>query len=239
MRSDLQRALADQPVTAESVTDRRRAHPDDRPVLRGSAARGGGGDGERSDERRRGLIWLAVVIGLLLVIGAAAFAILFLGKGDKPKKVSVPSIIGFTENAAISQIRNAGLVPVRGAVTNGPCDGNVTVQEQQVCKVDPSVDASVKDGSKVTYQLYEIKTVKVPSLLNSNATEASNQLAGLGLVPQTTPVDNPAPAGTVVAQSPDPYTVVKVGSPVKLSVSSGKVKLVDVTNQPFDKAKTR
>ncbi len=236
MRSDLQRALADQPVNAEAVlTDAERTQM----IAKSSAAPPRDvNDDDGSEERRRGLIWLAVVIGLLVVIGASAFAILFLGKGDKAKMVTVPNIIGSNPAVAAQTIRNAGLVPVQGAITNGPCDGNVDVQEGQVCKVDPSGNASVKDGSKVTYQVYQIKTVQIPNVKDLTFTAASTKLNALQLKPVEQDVDNPAPAGTVVGQTPAAFGTVKVGTTVTLQVSTGKVKLPDVTGQPGDTAKT-
>src|SRR4051794_27749075 len=90
MRQDLQRALANQPVIAEAVmTDAERTQFIARtPAPPVAISRTDYADDD-GDERRTGLIWAAVVVALLLVIGAAAYAIVHLGGSNNgPKMVA-------------------------------------------------------------------------------------------------------------------------------------------------------
>src|SRR5207249_1934739 len=97
MRTDLQRALANQPVAAEAVmSDAERtqfiARTPPPPV---AVRRQDDLPPEPDQARRRRLIWLAIILALLLVIGAAVAAVLLIGKSDKKiTKVGVPQIIG-------------------------------------------------------------------------------------------------------------------------------------------------
>src|SRR5581483_6226492 len=78
MRADLQRALADQPVSAESVmSDAERTQfiartPPPVAVARRPEVY------EDEEERSNNAVWIAIVVALLLVIGAAVAAILLI-----------------------------------------------------------------------------------------------------------------------------------------------------------------
>jgi eukaryotic-like serine/threonine-protein kinase len=238
MRADLQRALADEPVSAEAVmTDAERTqliartpppvvslHRDDM--------------GAEDDERRPGLVWLVIVVALLLVIGAAAFAIRLLAGSGGTKTVTVPSIVGMTPTAAAQALKNDGLVPATGDPTSGPCAGGRTVTEGLVCLVTPEVGAKVKDKSTVTFQVFEKRKVQLQTYVGEDYTQAANEVNGLGLRPVRQDVNSTQPADTVVQQSPSPYTTVVVGSTVTLQVSTGKVVLPDVRGKPVGEAQT-
>src|SRR5579875_3875511 len=97
MRADLQRALANQPVTAEAVmTDAERtqfiARTPPPPVVLPNR------DMDPADhdrERRNAIIWVAIVVALLLVVGIGAFVIWRMGSnGNDTKKVAVPNLVG-------------------------------------------------------------------------------------------------------------------------------------------------
>jgi serine/threonine-protein kinase len=231
MRTDLQRALANQPVTAEAVmSDAERTQFISRtPPPPVAGRRQDELPPEPDHERRTGLIWAAIVLALLLVIGAAVAAILLIGKSNKgTPQVGVPSIIGQLASAGEDALRAAKLVPQRGDDTNGPCNGNQTVNKGQICLVEPVAGTKVNQDSAVVYHLYTPKTVSVPSEINKNFSDAANDLHANGLVAKRVNVDNAAAAGTVIGQSPDPFTEVAPNSAVNLQVSSGNVKLPDV-----------
>ena len=75
MRSDLQRALADQPVSAEAVmTDAERTQFIARtPAAAGAAAARDEPLDDPGPDHRTAWVWVAVVVALLLVIGGGAF----------------------------------------------------------------------------------------------------------------------------------------------------------------------
>ena len=242
MRTDLQRALANQPVAAEAVmSDAERtqfiartppppvalAHRDDDYVR------------DPGNERRTGLIWVAVVAALLLVIGAGTYAIFVLGKSDnKTKTYAVPSLVGQLPAAAEDALKKAHFVPHKGEDSNGPCIDNTKVREGHVCLLDPAPGTQLKDGSGVTYQLYTPKTVQVPALIGLQYSEAATKLNDLGLKAARKAVNTSDPAGQVTAQSKDPFASVALGQTITLSVSTGKVNLPDVRNKKDADAKT-
>jgi beta-lactam-binding protein with PASTA domain len=239
MRQDLQRALADQPVSAEAVmTDAERtqfiARTPPPPI---ALRRADYAEPVEEDHRRTGLIWAAVVVALLLVIGVAAYAIVFLGK-DKAsaKTVAVPSVIGQTEASATTALRNAGLTPSKGAATGGPCAGGQTVQEGQICTLEPPAGHKVAQNSTVTYHLYSPKTVQVPFVEGETFAQAVSDLHAHQLQAKRNNVNNKAPAGTVLRQHTAQFTPVPPNSVVVLDVSTGQLKLQDVRGKTFDDA---
>ena len=241
MRTDLQRALANQPVSAEAVmSDAERTQFIARTAPPPVALRHHDEDPIRPDDdgHRSGLVWLAVVVALLLVIGAAVAAVLLIGTSDKVAKVTVPGVIGQLPAAAAQSLQQAHLNPIKGDDTNGPCDGGVPGKTGYVCKVNPPQGTSVAKNSDVVYQLYTPAQVSVPGVTNKQFTDAAAILHDAGLKAQQKPVDNSAAVGTVVAQDPVAFTPVAPGSTVVLSVSTGRVVLPNVVGKNGNDAKT-
>ena len=165
MRADLQRALADQPVTAEAGHDRRRAHPVHRP----HAAAGGRRcaatprSSTTRSSRRTGLIWAAVVVALLLVIGVGAYAIVFLGKDDNAEEGRRARRSSARRRPRpSSRSSRPASSPSTAPTPSGTCDDNQTVPEGRVCTLVAARRREVKEGSTVTYRVYKQKTVQVP-----------------------------------------------------------------------------
>jgi serine/threonine-protein kinase len=183
-------------------------------------------------QRRHGLIWLAIVIALLVVIGGAVAAILLIGKSDhKVAKVTIPqSVVGQTPAAAEAALKTAGFVPLlNDSPTGGPCDGGVKGVDGRVCKLNPAAGTEAEKGSTVQYQIYKAPSVQVPYLIGLTYNDAVNKLHTLGLKAKQKAVDtNQYAAGIVATQSEQQYTEVPPGATVVLGVSTGKVKLVDV-----------
>jgi serine/threonine-protein kinase len=239
MRTDLQRALANQPVAAEAVmSDAERTQfiartpPPPIPVRRGP-------EPVDEDEHRRGLVWLAIVVALLLVIGAAVAAILLIGRSDnKVPNVAIPtSIIGEPPQVAEQELRAAGFVPVQSdSPTSGTCDDGSKGIEGRVCTTNPKAGTSEPKGTTVTYSVYKPASVQVPYLVGLSFNDAVNKLHGLGLQAAQTPVDSNQPAGIVVGQKEQQFSEVAPGATIHLSVSSGKVKLTDVRGKKLSDA---
>jgi serine/threonine-protein kinase len=240
MRQDIERALANQPVSAEAVmTDAERtqfiARTPPPPV---AFRRTDYTEPEDDDSRRTGLIWAAVVIALLLVIGAAAWAIVNFGTDNGPSTVAVPSVIGMTEDAARAKILQSKLKPVQGDPTSGPCAGGQQGKVKTVCTVDPGVGAQVDEHTTVTYHLYSPARVDVPLVEGKQLDEALSILNDAHLQGVPHRVNSSKPQGTVVHQSPRAYVQggVAPNSQVQLAVSNGKVKLPDVRGMTYDEA---
>jgi beta-lactam-binding protein with PASTA domain/predicted Ser/Thr protein kinase len=242
MRTDLQRALANQPVAAEAVmSDADRTQFISRSPLPPVAVRHVEEPPQDPDDgRRTGLVWLAVVIALLLVIGAAVAAVLLIGKTDSVAKVTVPQqVIGQLAPAAQETLRAAKLNPIQGDATNGPCFGGVTVAKDQVCTVEPAPGTRVAEKTNVVYHLFTPKQVQVPDVTGKQYTDAAAILHGLGLNATQKLVNNTAAVGTVVLQSAPAFSNVAPGSTITLSVSSGKVVLLDVRGKKATDAKVQ
>jgi eukaryotic-like serine/threonine-protein kinase len=238
MRQDLERALANQPVSAEAVmTDAERtqfiARTPPPPVALRRTDYASVDDG---DSKRTGLIWAAIVVALLLVIGVAGYAIVFLGKDDGPKTVAIPSVIGQTKIAAENTIRQANLRPRQGPDTHGPCANNEKGKKGFVCTVEPEEGAKVQEKSVVTYHLYTPARVTVPPVEGEQLNKAESDLHAVNLTWKIHRVNRTEPAGTVVTQSPEAFMSVAPGSEVDLFVSTGKVKLPDVKGKTFEDA---
>jgi eukaryotic-like serine/threonine-protein kinase len=244
MRADLQRALGGQPVLAETVmTDAERTQfiartPPPVPMGRPVYPPGRGDDREDRDDRRTGLIWAAVVLALILVVGAAVFVIFGTGS-DSPaaQPVTLRSVVGQTEQAAIAAIRRQGLIPRDGGSTSGPCAPQVA--KGNVCRTSPSAGQSVDKGSTVSYYLFSPRTVQVPPVQGLSFTAASVKLHAAQLVPVQKLVFSTETAGTVVKQETPQFQDVPPHTKIVLDVSRGKIKLPKVRGLDFETAKAK
>ncbi|MGH8860054.1 MAG: PASTA domain-containing protein, partial [Jatrophihabitantaceae bacterium] len=252
MRSDLQRALADQPVSAESVmTDDERTQfiartpppPVAVPTREPEPV-------DHDQERRNGVIWAAIVIALLLVVGAGAFFIWKLGSSsDSSKKIAVPNLVGLTPSAASKTVGNTANCSAVGKckidlvqdtnspTTPGPCDtGETPSTEGVICKVTDTqgqtipANAEVTQGSQVLYSLYKKDYTTVPYVIGATFQDAATALKQNRLTPKEgKPVDTfDQPKGHVVSATPRYNTKASPGQTVILRLSTGKAKLPDV-----------
>jgi serine/threonine protein kinase len=255
MRTDLQRALANQPVTAEAVmTDAERtqfiARTPPPPVA--VPRRNDLPPAEQEDERRTGLIWVAIIVALLLVIGIGVVLFLKLGGDNAPPatpKTTVPSVIGAPVDDAVAKFKTANLelIPNQsGDSTNGPCDDGKTPSSDStkvVCKLTDADGAKVTAGtsldenSKVYYQYYVQERVNVPSVVGEQYNDAADQLSKLQLKVKSQKVNDVAAENQVIAQNPPVNTAVTPGTVITLQISSGTVKLPDVHGKTFDVAR--
>jgi serine/threonine-protein kinase len=242
MRTDLQRALANQPVAAEAVmTDAERtqfiARTPPPPVAAAAAT-----DTEDPHRGRRlALIWTAIILALLVVIGVGAYLLLSLGRNNTVAEANVPALYGQTATQATNTLKAAGFVPVQGDDTNGPCDANHPEKKATVCTQDPVSDGSVKakKGSSVTFHLFTPAQVIVPSVIGDQYSDAFNSLTTKGLKVSRKNVSNSAPEGQVIDQSQQAGSTVAKGSTVTLSVSTGKVQLISVVGEKLADAQLK
>ncbi|MBE7189533.1 Stk1 family PASTA domain-containing Ser/Thr kinase [Jatrophihabitans endophyticus] len=240
MRADLQRAIADQPVTAEAVmTDAERTQFISRTPPPPVPPRHEVYDDVEDDHRRRNaLIWVAVVVALLLVIGIGSFVLFGTSHNNGPKMVRVAAVTGELPSAAEQQLKAQKLVPQLAGSTTGPCTDGQTVAVGHVCTTTPTANKSIAQGTTVLYRVYKEKSVTVTSYTNQQYSVAAAALHNLGLVPKQKNVYNADKKGTVEGQSVAPYKVVLAGSTVTLSVSTGTLKLPDVRGKNIADAKS-
>lgn len=258
MRADLQRALADQPVSAEAVmTDAERTQfisrtPVPVPIPPRQAYQ------EDEGGRRNVWVWVAIVVAVLLVLGGAAFAIWKLsGNNNTPAatRIAVPNLIGLTVDQAnnqLHQLNNRKCAPddascgiflqpneKDGATTSGSCDGGQTITtDGQICTltnlagqtVDPNT--IVQGRTTLFYQVFATATANVPYVIDDTPQDAEAALLRQGLKAKI--LDKKVntfdhAAGVVAAQDPSNGQTVQQGSVVKLQLSSGQRRLPDVT----------
>jgi serine/threonine-protein kinase len=262
MRSDLQRALANQPVSAEAVmTDAERtqfiARTPPPPIM---VPQGGESSGEPERDRRNAVIWVAIVIALLVVVGVGAFFIYKLSSSNKgTPQVTVPSLIGLSPAAANEKLGNTPncdtdntckvyLQPSQDSPTTpGPCDdGTKPSKDGGICKLlqgntTVSANTTVDEGSTVLYEIYKRATVLVPYVIGSSYGDAETALKNANLhIKQGKDVNTfDQDRGNVVTQDPKNNDSVSPGSTVTVRLSTGKRKLPDVTGMTADDAKTK
>ena len=250
MRADLLRAIAGQQVEAEAVlTEEERTQfisksgaASRQPILTPVY------DDESDQRGRRGaVIWTAVVLGLLLVIGIAAYALLNNNtkSNDTPAMYTIESLVGQSPAAAEDAIRSWHMTvnPQHDRVF-GPCSSGapgaatVTPNIGQVCTQNPAAGTQLAENSTVSFTLYGGQpAVTVPQVTNLPLGAAQTALNKVNLTANVTYTDNPQPIGTVVYQDPPAFNQAKYGSAVNLTVSNGKSKLPSVLGQTADNAR--
>jgi eukaryotic-like serine/threonine-protein kinase len=138
---------------------------------------------------------------------------LFISSG--PQKVTVPSVVGQSQDSASAELANVGLKvqPVaQDSTTETP--GNVLSQ-------DPAAGSQVGRGATVTITVArQPQQVTVPNTVGQSQSSALTALADAGLTPivgGTQPVTNQSEDGKVVAQDPSGGKV-KRGTKVTITV---------------------
>jgi len=255
MRSDLQRALANQPVAAEAVmTDAERTQFIARTPVPPVAPRRDDYQPppEGDHHRRTALIWAAVVVALLVVIGIAAAVILSSG-GSSDNKANVPDDLqGKTAAQAQQEIEDAGLkYALNPKTTGGPCtDTSQNPVENRVCLVSPAPGVSVDKDSTVTVTLYkkpQAASIQLPDVTMKQLSEAKSLLSAKGVdesriaVKRVNALDQnqQAVANEVIAQDPAAYDNLAPGAKVTLQVATGKLVLPAVKGLSEDTARTK
>jgi len=254
MRSDLQRALANQPVTAEAVmTDAERTQFIARTPAPAVAPIRDEYEPPADDghHRRTGLIWAAIVAALVLVIGGG-LAVILLSRDSGSDKVDVPTDLqGLTVAQASAALKDAGLtLAADPKSTTGPCtDTSQTPEVGRVCTISPVPGSSVKKGSEVTVTLYKKPaptSIQITEdLTGKSYTEALKLLQTMGI--NASRVNPPtyvnildsqqkAVADEVVAQQPEAFGSLEPGKKVTLQVSTGLLVLPNVKGESKDSA---
>jgi eukaryotic-like serine/threonine-protein kinase len=138
---------------------------------------------------------------------------LFVSSG--PQKVTVPSVVGQSQDSASAELANVGLkvsAVSQDSTTETP--GNVLSQS-------PAGGSQVGRGTTVTITVArQPQQVTVPNTVGQSQSSALTALADAGLTPivgGTQPVTNPSEDGKVVAQNPSGGKV-KRGTKVTITV---------------------
>jgi serine/threonine-protein kinase len=167
---------------------------------------------------------VALVVGVLAVVALYLLAAAGLGSaiesGDKRvdiADVTVPSVVGLSEDEAIARLESEGIIVV---VEEGP---NEVVAPGAVFEQRPIAGAKVELGSPVTVLVSTGPAgVTVPVLEGQQSNEAVALLRTLGLAGEVVPTpDEQVRPGEVTGSTPDAGRSVPPGGTVRLAVSTG------------------
>jgi len=179
---------------------------------------------------RRRRAWprvVAVLLGLLLVAGAGALWWFQVGPGAT---VATPEVVGLDEDAAVTQVRDAGLEPVVSRTHHDD------VAAGQVISTDPGPGVDVHKNGQVRISVsLGVLMLTVPEVAGSDVAAATEALRaeGLGIGETKEEYHDTVPAGAVISSSPAAGESVPHDTAVNLVVSAGRepVELPDVTGQ--------
>jgi beta-lactam-binding protein with PASTA domain/tRNA A-37 threonylcarbamoyl transferase component Bud32 len=182
------------------------------PLLLPAAAAPSEEYGSPQDHRRR-RVWLWSSVAVLVVVLAVLAAVLI----PKVGRVTVPDVIGLTEQTASLRLRGAGLTPVPSSTANAKVASGVVFGQT------PASGQASKKGSSVTI-LISTGPPTSPLAKVEGLTEkvAVNMLRSAGFKP-TTAMRSSATVdeGVVITTEPVAGTKLPVGSTVTVVVSSG------------------
>ncbi len=178
----------------------------------------------RGDGRtRRALLW-----GLGAVVLAAAVVLVVL-LTQPSSSVSVPNVVGQSEQAAGAALRQAGLNPVASLASSA------TVPSGLVVSQSPQAGDDAKKGARVNIVVSQgPASAALTDVDGLSADKAAAQLRKAGFKPTTkAQASSSVKTGLVIATEPPAGTEIQVGSSVTLLVSSGPapVRVPDVVGQ--------
>jgi serine/threonine-protein kinase len=208
-------------------------------------------DEEEERRRRRRKGWL---IALLSILGVALVGVLIWLMtsvlGDEPggTQVSVPDVIGKSEEEAKAEISQAGL---NFRIQDVFCQPTPSNQPGQcgpdnignVIDTNPKPNDKIDKGQNVTLSVgREAKKIPVPDLANKTPDEAKALLPeGLTINPAflEEEVDDENLVGKIIAQDPASGTPATPGTQIKVTVGKAKeaTSVPDLRGQDFDTAK--
>ena len=143
------------------------------------------------------------------------------GKGES--EISVPNVVGYTDNAAIGMLQDAGLD------YNREYESSDTVPEGTVIRQTLESGQMAMEGTKVTIVVSQGKeSVTVPDLVNKTEEEARQALESVGLQVGTVSTDysDTIEEGKVMDQSEISGKTVYSGTKVNIVVSMGQKEIL-------------
>ena len=213
MRSDIERVLKGLAVT-HSIGETQ-------VVAATTVAPVGSRRAESEQPNRKKIIW-ASLVGFFALIGLGA-ALFFLFQ-DEAQLVTVPNVVDKTYAAAERELTTLGFVVERQDVPD-------TSEAETVLDQNPTAGSDAELGSTVILTVSSgPDKVIVPDIIGDPFEIAKKTLEALGLkVGEPQMVDDPAPAGQVLAADPPVGAEVDPGSTITLRVSQGKITVENFT----------
>jgi serine/threonine-protein kinase len=194
-----------------------------------------GGHRTEPDEPERRRTAPLILLGLLLAAIVAAAAIAgpkLLGSSDN--QVTVPSVVGMTQDQATRPIE---AVEGGNLTVNATAEASDSIETCRVISQDPSENSSVDPGTSVTIVVSSGKPdVQIPDVIGDNKDSAKDQLSALGLKVKLKAADSDENKDNVISVSPDVGSMVKSGTEVTLTYSKGPKEVPDVVGKTEAKA---
>lgn len=174
---------------------------------------------ESSEEFEQGqIISQDIPQGDMVDEGTTVRVVVSSGPDESDVEISVPNVVGYTDNAAIGMLQDAGLDYSREYETSD------TVPEGTVIRQTPESGSMAAAGTKVTIVVSQGKSsVTVPDLKNKSESDAKSELESRGLKVGTvsTEYSDTVEEGLVIDQSEIAGKTVYSGTTVNIVVSLG------------------
>jgi eukaryotic-like serine/threonine-protein kinase len=190
------------------------------------------------DEPRRRAIW-PWIVALLFVVAAIIGGYFLYNQVQNQlsnSKVAVGNYGGLREINAVREIRGKGL---RAQVVR---QYRADTPETYVFKQDPQPGERIEKGNYVTiFSSAGPPQTDVPSVVGEPLNQAISDLRAANLKQRIQRVDNDAPEGEVIAQTPKAGAKVDQDSSVTLKVSNGPKPVIvpSIIGSSFDSANSR
>ncbi|MEI2819741.1 MAG: PASTA domain-containing protein [Marmoricola sp.] len=236
MKSDIDRCLAGQPVTAPAVaptnwptevvaaTD---TNPATTAMLPAATNRPPAPVDLEPKRRKRTGLWVSLAVGLVVLLTAAA---VFLPRlwNQAPPEVLVPDVTNSNQVLATATLQDAKLKV--GQITEATSD---TVKEGDVISTDPEAGTSVPENSTVDLVISTGKpAVTLPDdMIGRPGSEVEAELIALGLRVKVIPQESDLPLDQVISTSPAEGEQVAANGRVKLYVSDGPETVPDLVGK--------
>jgi serine/threonine-protein kinase len=184
----------------------------------------GGHDDGGQDQRRGSRRWIPWVISGLVVLAAIIVAVIMLNNGGSGGTANVPLVNGESYAQAATQIKAAGLNPVRNNESS-------SVKAGLVISTNPDNGNSVAKNSNVTVNVSGPANIALPNLQGQQSSAAQQQLksAGFSNVSVVSDSQSTLPNNEVDHQSPQAGSY-PPNQAITLYVSGGGIKVPSVSN---------
>ncbi|MDM7884836.1 MULTISPECIES: Stk1 family PASTA domain-containing Ser/Thr kinase [Curtobacterium] len=181
-------------------------------------------------------IWLGIILTAAVIAGVVFFvANLQPGKAPVSSSVSVPNVVGATWDSARGELEKRDL----GAVEVG--ENSDDVAKDTVIRTEPGSGTNVARNQSIRVVVsLGPEQVAVPDVAkqSQDAAQQALEAAGFEVGAINSDYSPDVPEGTVMSTDPASSTQLEKGSVVNLTVSNGKVRLPNVTQQPISAANT-
>ena len=241
MREDIFRVLEGQQATAQLPVVRADAPTQVAPdIVPGRPARalppeenGQGADAVSTRKRRRVTVPTVILMIILALIAAGLVygGIRLRDIRREAQQTTVPAVIGFTQEQAVSTLKNYNLDP-QVQHTNGETD-----TKGQVISTDPADGATVPINSTVIITINDGPAAgTVPDVTGMDEDDAREALRAAGFTNVVTKDASEEQekitdqADRIIATSPSPYTSVEPDSTVTLYRATGRSRMPDVAS---------